>query len=48
MGSLRILTNIYNRALTTKQAARKVLLSPYLIGHTPSLHLPKELNENGY
>ena len=35
IGSLRILTNTYTTALTTKQVARKVLFPPCLIEHIP-------------
>ena len=35
LGSLRILTNTYTTALTPKQVASKVLLTPCLIEHIP-------------
>ena len=35
IGSLRILTNAYTAALTTKQDARKLLFPPYLTEHIP-------------
>ena len=35
IGSLRVLTNTYTTALTTKQVARKGLFRPCLIEHIP-------------
>ena len=35
IGSLRILTNMYNTALAAKQVGRRVLFPPFLIEHIP-------------
>ena len=35
IGSLLILTNMYNTALATKQVGRRVLFPPFLIEHIP-------------
>ena len=58
IGSLRILTNMYNTALATKQVGRRVLFPPFLIEHIfitnkddlckENVRIKQVLKENGY